>query len=120
MAGFVGGVACSRVVGFARPQAERAQVWQVAGVDGYGIHLMGKGDSQNQFRLVYYGTTASCNAWYIGIRNLQGSILQIINEQGETFANQFVQSVGAPQRQTANDLSSTTTRFEVQIQTITV
>jgi hypothetical protein len=126
MAGSIGSVVCSRVIGHARPQATRVQTWQIPGVNGYGVHLLGDGNSESQFAAIAYGRDTVVSGvihlptWYASLRDTQGTIITITNEQGIAFADQLVLEVGDPQRQTANDLNNITARFQVNIRTVTV
>jgi len=126
MAGTIGSLACSRVIGHARPQATRVQTWQIPGVNGYGAHLLGDGNSESQFVAVVYGRDTVVSGvvhlptWYASLRDIQGTIVTITNEQGIAFSNQLVLEVGDARRQTANDLNNITARFEVNIRTVTV
>lgn len=122
----IGAVQCSRVIGHARPQATRVQVWQVPGLDGYGAHLLGDGNSESSFIAVAFGRDTVVSGvihlptWYTALRETQGTIVTIVNEQNLSFANQLIVEVGEPQRRTADDLHQITARFQVPIRTITV
>lgn len=126
MAGSIGAVACSRVIGHARPQATRVQVWQIPGVDGYGAHLLGLGNSESQFTAVAFGRDTvlvgfiHLPTWYASLRATQGTIVTVTNELGIAFTNQLIVEISDPQRQVANDLAGITHRFQVGIRTITV
>lgn len=126
MAGSIGAVECSRVIGHARPQATRVQTWQIPGIDGYGAHLLGAGNSESQFVAVAFGRDTVISGvihlptWYDALRATQGTIVTVTNEIGHAFSNQLILEVSDPIRRTANDLNNITARFQVNIRTVTV
>jgi hypothetical protein len=96
------------------------EIWQIPGLDGYNVHLLGKGDSQSTFTCVLFGIETGLQAWVDSLRALQGQIVTITNEQGTVITNQLIVSVGEPKKRTANDLVSTTQRWELQLSAITM
>lgn len=82
---FIASIPCTFVRGTAPVPKERLDVYQVAGVDGYGAQLLGLGDSPFRFLAVLYGTPAVVEAWAASVQSLQGSVVTIINDWGKVY-----------------------------------
>ena len=67
MAGIVGGVGCDIMRGEAPAKKERLRLWQVPGIDGYGAHADGLGDSAFVFVATKYGLRAAVETWSAAI-----------------------------------------------------
>ena len=92
----IGSITCTFVRGEASLPKQRLNVWQVAGVDGFGAQKMGLGDSPFQFVCVLYGTPAVVGAWAASIQNLQGSVVAAINDWGTTYGDCLICRVSPP------------------------
>ena len=92
----IGGVACvfvkPLIVNGARP---RVEVWQDAGIDGYGSRVLGLGNSEFRFLAVYYGSNTQALAWLRLMEGLAGSVVNIVDDWSITWPHmQIVQLVG--------------------------
>lgn len=122
----IGGVTCSRVIGEVHPMAQRMTIWQIPGQDGYGVHLHGLGTGDSQFTAVAFGSDAVLGGiihlptWIAALRALQGTVVTIITDQGHSITNQLIRDIGVPKSRTANDLTGTSRRVELTVQTLTV
>jgi hypothetical protein len=96
MAG-IGGVACRFVEGEAPLKKLQLSIWQRPGIFGYGVQILGSGDSQFQFvgRQVS-ASRSTVMAWGAAIQNLQGSIVTIVNDSGAVYSNCLVAHVSPP------------------------
>lgn len=97
----IGGVACTFVKGDLPNLTERADVWQIAGLNGYGIQRMGTGNGQFRIVAVLYSTTLAVEAWYVALAALGGQIVTIINDWGTTAGNCFIERVSPLERTNA-------------------
>ena len=98
MAGSIGGHACDFVKGTLRALKETVETWRLPGVDGYGAQLLGFGDSSWQFTGVLYDSNTNVEAWFADLEALQGSIISITDDWGETYSNFLVTEVGVPSK----------------------
>ncbi len=103
MAGAIGGNACDLVKGTLRALKETIETWRLPGVDGYGAQLLGFGDSSWEFTGVKYDSNANIEAWFADLEALQGSIISITDDWGETYQRLLVTQVGVPTKQAAAD-----------------
>ncbi len=118
MAG-IGGVSCNMVKGEAPAKKERLRVWQVPGIDGYGAHADGLGDSAFVFLGVKYGLRAAIETWSTAIEALQGSVVSIVNDWGTTYTNCLIQHVSVP-RITAALWTGVDTRGEIRVEGVVI
>ncbi|MCG8407567.1 MAG: hypothetical protein MI923_20410 [Phycisphaerales bacterium] len=91
MAGTVNGTACDFVEGHATRLREESEVYFVNGHDGPGIILKGKRGGEFDFTAFKYGGTNGIFGWIQTLEDLQGSIVEIVNDVGEVFPNCYVQ-----------------------------
>jgi len=94
MPGTIGGIACSRVSGTLPAWREESQVWRIPGLDGFGIALLGRGDGETELRAVLYSSSAGVDAWAASLHALQGQIVAITTERGQSYASCFLVRVG--------------------------
>jgi len=115
----IGGVSCTFVRGNVPAIREEGEVFRRAGIDGFGIHLTGKGDGVAPLVAVYYGTDALVDAWAASLYALQGSLVTVVNDHGDSVANVFLRRVGNL-RKTAAVVpgTATTTRGQIDIEAI--
>lgn len=124
MSGTVGGVACDIV----RPDSPIAKktrlgMWIIPGLNGVGAHKLGQNDSQFRFVCVEYATRAAINTWAALIESLQGSVIVIVDDHGETYAGMLVVQVSNPSKVPAwhpQSLGTTGYRGEITIQGVLV
>lgn len=115
----LGEIVCTRVSGTLPAQRERSEVWQVPGIDGYGLALLGKGESETQLRAVLYSSNAGLNVWYASIQLLQGTIGEITVDTGESYATCFFKKIGALTKTAAViPGSAVTMRGEIEVEAI--
>ena len=114
----VGGLACTFVRGSAPSNKERVSVWAVPGLDGYGAHLQGLGDSEFRFRVVNYSSPAGVHTWAGLIEAMQGTVIAIVNDWAETWTGFLVLRVSPP-RITA-EYGNLGARGEIEIEGVTI
>jgi len=90
----IGGVTCTFVRGTVPAIREEAEVFRRPGIDGYGIHLTGKGDGLAPLTAVLYSTDAGCDTWAASLFGLQGSLVTVVNDHGDTVTSVFLRRVG--------------------------
>jgi len=96
MATNIGGVGCDLVKGGAADQKSRVSLWQVPGVNGYGAHDLGQGESGFVYRAIKYGTEAECRTWAGQMQALQGTVLTIVDDWDATHELMLVARVTRP------------------------
>lgn len=94
----VGGLACSIVRGNLTAKKIRTNVWEVAGINGYGAQQAGYGDSPFRVTAVLYSTAAGVQTWANLLAAMQGSVVTIINDWGNTFTGCLLVRVSEPQK----------------------
>lgn len=115
MANF-GGVLTSKIIGTQKPQAERSELWAIAGIDGYGIQLLGKADGRYRVTLIQFANGAALDFWYEAVLSLQGTLATFTNDFGITSAPAFVENVGQLRKTLAIDQNNgTTVRGQVEV-----
>ena len=94
----IGGQVCTFVRGHLADGRQRVRVWEVPGLNGYGAKRMGLGDSDWSVLAEIKSTSAVCNAFIANIEAMQGSIVTIVNDWGDTFLNCLITKVGRPEK----------------------
>ncbi|KKN53079.1 hypothetical protein LCGC14_0605910 [marine sediment metagenome] len=99
MSGSVGGVACD-IVRPSSPIAKRTRVglWIIPGLTGVGAHRLGQNDSQFEFICIEYATSAQINTWAGLIGALQGTVIAITDDHGDSYTGMLVVSVSNPSK----------------------
>lgn len=113
MASF-GGTTCTFVKGKAAAKKQRVETWQQAGYDGYGAQKLGLGNSESRFVLVHFDTVANARTWIGLIEAMQGTLVTVVDDDGESVPLFLVQRVSPP-RITAADQGSGEVRAELQV-----
>ena len=104
------------VKGEAPALKQSVDVWRFPGHSGYGAQLLGLDDAAFVFRAIRFGTYAFVGTWAGSLYAAQGTIVSIVNDQGNTFTNCLIQSVSAVDFTTAKiPGSSSDTRGEAEI-----
>ncbi len=117
MAANIGGTNCTFVKGTI-PTAVRevTRRFRRAGIDGHGAVQTGKGDSSYVLRAILYGTKAAINTWATAIEAMQGTVIAVENDFGDTHGSSLADRVTPPRKSAAKKPnSSQTTRGEMQI-----
>ena len=94
----VGGITCTYVRGHLPDNRQRVRTWAVSGLNGYGAKRTGLGDSEWWIEVEWKSTSTGANTFYAAIEALQGQIVTIVNDWGNTFTNCLVTKVGPPQK----------------------
>lgn len=97
----IGAVGCDYVKGDSPGLKMRSRVWNVPGLHGYGLQLLGLGDAPFEFAAVQFGSGATLETWADSIDALQGTIVTIVNDLGISYGNCFIEQVGPLQLTTA-------------------
>lgn len=121
MAGAIGGISCTLVKGAVGPLRLRSETWQVPGLHGYGVLLLGGGDGEATVRAILLSSGAGVNAWAANLYALQGQIVTIVDETGSVYTSCLVKKVHPVVKTTAYiPGSAVTTRGEIQIEVLRV
>jgi len=119
MAGTIGAISCTFVRGCLPPLRAEADVWRVAGIDGYGIHLLGDGDAAGRLLVSLLSNDAGVDTWAAFLHALQGEIVTVVNDHGDTTTNVFLAAVGNLRKSAAYQPGgAVTTRGEIEIEAI--
>jgi len=94
MAGSIGGVACDFVRGNLPTKSERVETFEMAGVNGYGAHLLGLGRSEFEITAVRFGEQVTLTAWFIAMKSLCGTLVSITTDLGISTAACLITEVG--------------------------
>ena len=97
----IGAVSCDYVKGDSPGQKMRNRVWNVPGLHGYGVALLGFGDAPFEFTAVKFGSGAALAVWAGSIEARQGTIVTITSDLGIVYGNSFIEQVGPLQLTTA-------------------
>lgn len=87
----------------------------IPGIDGIGVHYLGKRGKSRRFLAISYGFTAGLKTWHDSLAALIGTTVTITNDQGHTFANHFIQSVGEVKQQNNYHLGLYDQRWEIEV-----
>ncbi|NLE62137.1 MAG: hypothetical protein GX616_27585 [Planctomycetes bacterium] len=117
----IGGVTCTFLRGVVPALKEEAIVSRRPGMNGYEILLTGAGDSQGQLQATLRSSDAGCDTWIASIQALQGDIVTVVNDHGDTTTGVYVQRVSQPQKRASCVPGTTvTTRADLTIQVLKV
>jgi hypothetical protein len=89
----IGSVSCTFVHGYIAASRELSETWHVNGINGWGVMLLGIGDGDFSLEATYYNTSAAVDTWLSSMQNLQGTIVSITNDFGQTVTQRFVERV---------------------------
>lgn len=98
----VGGVTVEYLSGTPTPVMQRVELFANAGQAGIGAQLMGQNQSQFTFAAFLYGAQNNVQSRLTSLGAVQGTVVSIEGDHGETYANCLVTSVGQPQRFTVD------------------
>lgn len=97
----IGGVTTDIVRGTLPILRETSEVWRQPGVDGYGVHLLGLGQTRWRVTAVRYGSVPVVVSWFTAIELLVGSTVTIVTDWGATDNGCFIQRATQPTRRVA-------------------
>ena len=93
----IGGTTCTFVRGIWPLLKMRSRKWQVAGLGGYGILLLGSGHGACQLQAELMSSLIGVNTWANLIEAMQGQIITAENDFGHTTATLFADVISPPQ-----------------------
>jgi len=93
MAQNIGGVSCTFVKGNLPTLSVRSARWTVPGMHGSGIALLGLGDGEFALTAVFYSSHAGVDVWDLTLHNLQGSVVSVENDRGQTATGVYIERV---------------------------
>ena len=95
--GSIGTVTTSILRGVPTPVRQRVVIWQVPGINGYGAMTLGTGDSEFMIDAVFYcADDAAADAAIAAVIALQGTIITITDDWGNTWPNALIVRVEQP------------------------
>lgn len=89
----IGGVSCFSLHGPIGDLKERSETYQHPGFDGFGIQLLGQGDSNFNLIAKQIANIATVTAWKLAVEALQGTVVSVTDDTGETYTSLFVEDV---------------------------
>ena len=92
----IGGVSCLYVRRVIPASKLRTRTWVVPGISGYGSKVLGYGDSEWTIEAEFWSNNAGVNIWLASIQALQGSIVSITDDHGDTWLNNLVTDISQP------------------------
>jgi len=117
----IGAVSCDLLSGEPPALKQRSEIWNVPGIDGYGVQVLGTGDAPFALRAVYFGTIAAVSAWAVALQALQGTVATVVNDAGVIYTRCFLASVGPLRRSAARRPgTAVASRGEIEIEGVRV
>jgi hypothetical protein len=110
----IGGISCTFLRGQLPAKKARVRVWEIPGLDGVGAQILGLGDSGGELRAVQFGTYSQVVTWVALLEAMQGSLVTVVNDFGQSTPLFLVESVSVPRIRPAIG-SGYTTRGELSI-----
>lgn len=92
----VDALSCDLVKGMSGDKKLRTRTWSVPGLNGYGAKVLGRGDSESEFVLVKRGTFAAVMIWVALVEAMQGTLVTVVNDWGQTTTLFLVKKVSVP------------------------
>jgi len=111
----IGSVTCFRVIGTLPQPKMRLAVWTVPGIDGYGVQQLGNQDQPFDLSAVLYDTIANATAFKNALCALQGQIVTIVDDLGESTNNCVILEVGQAVMEAAVTPAGGQVRCEVRV-----
>ena len=87
MSASVGGVLCTYVKGVSTGLQQNVMNWSVPGTNGQFALDLGFNDGEFAFKLVQYDSLTNVVAWKNSIEVLLGSVVTIVDDWGQNWAN---------------------------------
>ena len=98
----------------------RSETWTVPGISGYGLQLLGYGDSAFQVTAVLLSNDLGVDLWAAALYAMQGQIVGLVNDFGDATSRAFLQTVGPVEKRAALGPGGITRRGEIRIQGLIV
>jgi hypothetical protein len=92
----IGGITVDIMRGRPSGLRKRVEVWEVLGLDGTGVMTQGRGNRGTELLLIRFGTRATVTAWFTAVEALQGTIVTVVDDLGDSHTNMLVQEMGEP------------------------
>jgi hypothetical protein len=116
----IGGVTCWSVIGALPPDGRmQSERWHRAGINGEGVQLLGYGGVETELTAIYFGTKATVQTWANLITAMQGQVVTVINDYGDTQTRMFLQQI-EDVKKTPAWRGAVTTRGEIGIKAVRV
>lgn len=98
----------------------RSEVWQIPGLSGYGIFQYGYGDSEFMVTGILYSNDAGIDIWAAAMYAIQGTIVSIVDDHGDTYGSCYLQKVSNVLKRAALAAGGITTRGEIRVMGVKV
>ena len=115
----IGAISCTYLRGTFPALKARTLRWNVPGIDGYGLQVLGDGDAGCGLSAVLISSDALVDVWYVLLQAAQGTIVAATNDHGDVTAALFLQRVGRL-RKTPHYDGVNTTRGQVALEGVIV
>lgn len=98
MSSSIGAVEFDLVHGLPAALKLRTEVWEVAGLDGYGALTTGNGDAEFQLRSIVFisdteNNSTTANLVISSVAALQGTAVTVVDDYGDTYDSIIVEHV---------------------------
>jgi hypothetical protein len=90
----IGDITCFRVIGTLPSPKTKLAVWTVPGIDGYGVQALGQQDQAFEVVAVLYDSIDNAISFKDNLCDLQGQIVTIVDDLGDSTDNCVILSVG--------------------------
>jgi hypothetical protein len=96
----IGGVSVDILRGIPQLQKSRVELWQVAGLDGYGAQVLGLGDAEFLATgILYVADQPSADVFFDAINALQGTVVSLTDDFAVSYSGILVVHVQVAPRQ---------------------
>ena len=111
----IGSLTCFRVIGTLPASKMKLAVWTVPGINGYGAQDLGYQDQPFEVVAVFYSNNLGVHVWKNSLDALQGQIVSITDDHGETTANCLITEIGQARIEAALAAGGITQRAEIPV-----
>ena len=111
----IGGITCFRVIGTLPQPKMKLAVWTVPGINGYGLQMLGNQDQAFELQAVVYDSWANVLEFKNQLCALQGQIVTIVDDLGDSTDNCVILEVGQARMEAAVAAGGIQERCEVPI-----
>jgi hypothetical protein len=100
----IGSVSCDYIhsARATRNKKQHVVVWPIPGIDGVGVHILGKSKAWSAFELILLGTSAEVETWIAAVEALGPTLVTVTDDWETEFTNFAVVFVGEPQKEAAS------------------
>jgi hypothetical protein len=111
----IGSISCFRVIGTLPEPKMKLAVWTVPGLNGYGAQMLGNQDQAFEVLAVFYSSWSGVLGFKDALCALQGQIVTIVDDLGDTTNNCLIVEIGQARMEAAQAAGGIQERCEVPV-----